>query len=67
MVYNRPSIYDVHTEGEGGRTQEYACGRVSTPCGRPHRKLDPTDITFSRAKKYESFVREFAPNNYCLV
>jgi len=48
-----PSIYDVHTEGEGSQAQVDACGRGSATCGRPHRKLEPIDIILSssHAKK----------------
>ena len=50
-----PSTYDVHTEG-WGQAQVDTCGTgVSSmsPCGRPHRKLEPTDIILSssHAKK----------------
>jgi len=36
-----PSIYDVHTEGEGDKAQVDACGRGRglAPCGRPHRQF----------------------------
>jgi len=38
------SIYDVYTCG--GHPQVNACeqGRESAPCGRPYRKLQPTDV-----------------------
>ena len=46
-----PSIYDVHTEGEGGQAQVDACGRGEgqAPCGRPQRKLklESTDVILS--------------------
>src|SRR6218665_742328 len=56
-----PSIYDVHTEGEGGQARVDACGRGGpAPCGRPHRKLklESTDIILSspHAKKLASFL-----------
>ena len=51
-----PSIYDVHTKGEGGQAQVDACGRGGpAPCGRPHRKL----LSSSHAKKLASFLPEF--------
>ena len=55
-----PSIYDVHTEGEGG-----SGGRMWTGGreGRPHRKLklESTDVILSssHAKKLTSFLPEF--------
>ena len=60
-----PSIYDVHTEGEG-QAQVDACGRGEggpAPCGRPHRKLklESTDVILysSHAKKLASFYQNF--------
>src|SRR6218665_2361401 len=37
-THKGPSIYDVHTEGEGVRLRWTGMGG-SSPCGRPHRKL----------------------------
>src|SRR6218665_2783398 len=56
-----PSIYDVHTEGEGAQARLDACGLGGpAPCGRPHRKLklESTDIILSspHAKKLASFL-----------
>jgi len=44
-----PFIYDVHTEGEGVRLRwtHVDRGWRSAPCGRPHRKWQPTDIILS--------------------
>ena len=56
-----PSIYDVHTKA--GLAHMDACGRwrESAPCGRPHRKLEPTDVVLSssHAKKLAFFGPEF--------
>ena len=59
-----PSIYYNHTEGEAARgyAQVGACGQGGTaPCGRPHRKLEPTDaiLSSSHAKKLAFFAPEF--------
>src|SRR6218665_1356882 len=60
-----PSIYDVHTEGEGVRlrwTHVDEGGGGPAPCGRPHRKLklESTDVILSssHAKKLASFLPE---------
>ena len=60
-----PSIYDVHTEGEGVRLRwtRVDGGGGPAPCERPHRKLklESTDVTLSSsyAKKLASFLPEF--------
>ena len=61
-----PSIYDVHTEGQGVglRWIHEDRGRGLAPCGRPHRKLEPavtTDIirSSSHAKKLALSIPEF--------
>ena len=56
----RPSVYDVHTDGVGLRWT-HADG-WSAPGGRPHRKLETTDVILSssHAKKFVIFfVPEF--------
>jgi len=59
--YLGPSIYDVHTEGD--QAQVDACGRGegSASCGRPHKKLEPTDVSLSssHAKKLAFFYKNF--------
>src|SRR6218665_1070512 len=61
-----PSIYDVHTEGEGGvrlRWTHVDGGGGPAPCGRPHRKLklESTHVVLSssHAKKLVSILPEF--------
>ena len=60
-----PSIYDVHTEGEGSGSGGcmWTGEGGQTPCGRPHRKLklESTDVILSssHAKKLASFLPEF--------
>ena len=56
-----PSIYDVHSEGEDIQTQEdaFGRGRGSASYGRPHRKLDPTDVILSSSHA-KFFVLDFA-------
>ena len=62
-----PSIYDVHTEGEGVRLRwthvDGWRGGGQAPCGRPHRKLklESTDVMLSssHAKKLASFLPKF--------
>ena len=50
-AYKGPSIYDVHTEGEGVRLRwmHVDGGGGPAPCGRPHRKLklESTDVILS--------------------
>jgi len=51
-------IHDVHTEGEIRLGWMYADGwQGSAPCGRPHRKLEHTDVilSYSHAKKLAEF------------
>ena len=54
-----PSIYDVHTEGEGVRLRWTHAdgGGGQAPCGRPHRKLklESTDVILSssHAKNFD--------------
>src|SRR6218665_402789 len=60
----RPSIYDVHTEGEGVRLRwTHVGGGGQAPCGRLHRKLklESTDVILSssHAKKLVYFLPEF--------
>src|SRR6218665_1486794 len=54
-----PSIYDVHREGEGVRLRWTPAdgGGGYEPCGRLHRKLEPTDVFLSSsdAKKLVFF------------
>ena len=66
MIGKGPSIYDVHTEGEGIRlrwTHVDGGGGGPAPCGHPHRKLklESTDgiLSSSHAKKLASFLPEF--------
>jgi len=62
LDHKGPSIYDVHTEGDGGPGSG---GRMwmgsSAPHGRPHRKLklESTDVILSssHAKKLASLDR----------
>ena len=60
-----PSIYDVHTEGEGSGSggRMLTGGGGPAPCGRPHRKLklESTDVILSssHAKKLASFYQNF--------
>src|SRR6218665_2864286 len=59
-----PSIYDLHTEGEGVRLRwtHVDGGGGQAPGGRPHRnlKLESTDVILSpHARKLASFYQNF--------
>jgi len=50
-------------ESPGGNDSAENARLPSAPCGRPHRKLDPTDIVFSSAKKWASFCTRISSLN----
>ena len=63
---NGPSMYDVHTEGEGVRlrwTHVDGGGGGQAPCGHPHKKLklESTDniMYLSHANKLALFYQNF--------
>jgi len=62
VIYDRERVHPFMTStGRGGAQADAYGRRGSAPSGRPHRKLEPTDIilSFSHVKKLAFFGPEF--------